>query len=380
MQIGKPTRTIVVHPLERPVPRREPQPSGPPVRVPEPAGVAERAEMSVPDRIAPILAWRSWGLTDHGRLFSPISGREWYPGRPFRAFCRGRAHRAPDRSCECGVYATKRAPDVPLSAVAGPVYLWGRVIEHELGYRAEFAYPHELTLVYGHATSPFDQRSARELERTYRVPVNFFIGDELTPAGPDEQQRLVFLRRRVVPPAHAAITHSVRLAFDQGSRGEALALVLGRARKIDLRAIVTSARVLDQNTPSLDGEPFLHADRVRRRLMLRVSGPRGRQIVEVSGSDGGYPQGWTGSQHVVLDTVSGSVQEVLRSDLRQQLLGLPFDRQRQWRALPLRVRASLGVALEAWLQLIAWADPPALRSDAERGKQLEAQRAAAPSR
>ena len=76
----------------------------------------------------------------------------------------------------------------------------------------------------------------------------------------------------------------------------------------------------------------------------------------------------------------GSVHEELYGDLRQQLLELPFDRQREWRTAPLRVHGSLGVTLEAWLQLNAWADPPALRTDRERWKLLEAQRAAALSR
>ncbi len=76
----------------------------------------------------------------------------------FRAVCmRGRAnHDAPHRTCGCGWYALKAAAQVlpwihlrqrmgalpSLRRIAiGRVALWGRVIEHAEGYRAEFAYP-----------------------------------------------------------------------------------------------------------------------------------------------------------------------------------------------------------------------------------------------
>ena len=36
---------------------------------------------------------------------------------------------------------------MPAVSAVGTVALWGRVIEHERGWRAEFAYPDRLTLV-----------------------------------------------------------------------------------------------------------------------------------------------------------------------------------------------------------------------------------------
>ncbi len=59
-------------------------------------------------------------------------------------------HRAPARGCSCGLYAVKD----PLSlreardpAVLGSVDLWGRIVEHERGFRGEFAYPQRLGLI-----------------------------------------------------------------------------------------------------------------------------------------------------------------------------------------------------------------------------------------
>ena len=50
----------------------------------------------------------------------------------------------------CGLHAT-RGPDLLRQtrdpAVAGTVALWGRVVEHDLGYRGELGYPQRLRLV-----------------------------------------------------------------------------------------------------------------------------------------------------------------------------------------------------------------------------------------
>jgi hypothetical protein len=103
----------------------------------------------------PIIAWRVWTLRAHrhGLAIRPIAGtrRPWPALQPARAVCgRGRRHDVPGVHCTCGLYATT-SPDLLLHArdpaVAGTVALWGRVVEHEHGYRAEFAYPQRLMLV-----------------------------------------------------------------------------------------------------------------------------------------------------------------------------------------------------------------------------------------
>lgn len=57
---------------------------------------------------------------------------------------------APAESCSCGIYALKsRAAAVAYgqhTSVLGEVYLWGKVIEGEDGYRAQYAYPKSLTI------------------------------------------------------------------------------------------------------------------------------------------------------------------------------------------------------------------------------------------
>lgn len=105
----------------------------------------------------PIHAWRAWtlaGTRDAGEVrLRPIAGsaKPWLPMEPARAHCSlPRFHAAPNLDCTCGLHAT-HGPDLLRRtrdpSVLGTVALWGRVVEHEHGYRAEFAYPQRLKLV-----------------------------------------------------------------------------------------------------------------------------------------------------------------------------------------------------------------------------------------
>ncbi len=104
------------------------------------------------------MAWRAWMLWYRRRAAEPVllrpivgSTRPWPPAEPARATCvRPKLHRAPFPHCTCGLYATRSEELLRRTrnpAVVGTVALWGRVIEHELGYRAEYAYPQRLQLV-----------------------------------------------------------------------------------------------------------------------------------------------------------------------------------------------------------------------------------------
>jgi len=146
--------------------------------------------MIVPDAIEPIVGWRCWSLNDQWRLESLIEGRDvpWRPGVRKEAECRfpamirawpqetaeGRPqetpldpelleprvlaehpelseHEAPLESCLCGIYAAKDLETLRRvlngGLIVGEVYLWGKVIPGELGYRAQYAYPKSLRLV-----------------------------------------------------------------------------------------------------------------------------------------------------------------------------------------------------------------------------------------
>lgn len=114
-----------------------------------------RAQLPHSTGIEPVVAWRTWGLRRMkrgGLRLQPVTGRggPWEPQDPVHALCRRRFHQAPKPECRCGLYASRgvdllrRAPD---GTVIGSVALWGRVVEHEMGYRGEFAYPQRLQLI-----------------------------------------------------------------------------------------------------------------------------------------------------------------------------------------------------------------------------------------
>jgi hypothetical protein len=127
-----------------------------------------RDDKDIPDYVAPIIGFRMW--TFDGPSWRPgalnhlisLNGERWYPGKPMTAICRAsgypgirrsgilkackaylRPHQAPHQKCSCGIYAIKLPPSrrVALGMVSGEVYLWGKVVEHERGWRSQFAYP-----------------------------------------------------------------------------------------------------------------------------------------------------------------------------------------------------------------------------------------------
>jgi len=111
----------------------------------------------IPDYLSPIVAYRTWQLSLDG-LFS-LNCTEWTPGERFEAECKngyddyaGLDHAVPAEGCTCGVYAAKNFQhliDIGYlghGGVHGEVYLWGRIVECELGWRAQFAYPKNLVV------------------------------------------------------------------------------------------------------------------------------------------------------------------------------------------------------------------------------------------
>jgi hypothetical protein len=120
--------------------------------------------MSVPDYISPIIGYRVWKWENTG--LKSLCGERWHSGQSLAARCRasvvvgpiaGRAeavhdaHDVPKADCTCGVYAVKtldhfRSAGYERFGIHGEVYLWGTVVEHELGWRAQFAYPKTLFL------------------------------------------------------------------------------------------------------------------------------------------------------------------------------------------------------------------------------------------
>ena len=149
--------------------------------------------MNVPDYISPIAAHRVWQWDTTG--LKSLNGEPWSPGKPLGAECRAAsrglivarakathdAHDAPQANCTCGVYASKSLEHLRTTGYArygihGEVNLWGTVVEHELGYRAQFAYPKNFALPPD--TLPFtlaEIQSRLQMLTAYRVDI--FVAD-----------------------------------------------------------------------------------------------------------------------------------------------------------------------------------------------------------
>ena len=119
--------------------------------------VTARLETPVDTVTEPIQAWRTWTLTGSRdgadvRL-TPIAGdgRPWPPRRPAESSCtRHRSHVRPEFGCTCGLHAVEHPDELRRTrdpAVLGTVALWGRIVEHEHGFRAALAYPQRLRLL-----------------------------------------------------------------------------------------------------------------------------------------------------------------------------------------------------------------------------------------
>ena len=141
--------------------------------------------------IEPILGWRIWHVDPAPggpRLRSWAHSVPWPAGRRMEAHCRSIlglalpawSHSAPRRGHACGIYALRErepaaamlhevgeaGPDFNrLPAALGRVSLWGKVVENTGGWRAQFAYPYDLTLFGA------DESLAAGLRRDYAVDV-----------------------------------------------------------------------------------------------------------------------------------------------------------------------------------------------------------------
>jgi hypothetical protein len=149
--------------------------------------------ISAPDYCEPIIGWRAWRAVENRGdvyLMSVFHRVRWPRLQALRGQCeawhlpwprRQTRHAPPTTNCVCGIYASslaiacEYAPALPWvrdgCAVVGTVALWGDVIEHVDGWRASFAYPVRLHVLFSNAKrGSHATRIASALEH-YGVPV-----------------------------------------------------------------------------------------------------------------------------------------------------------------------------------------------------------------
>lgn len=100
-----------------------------------------------------ISGWRRWSVEMFGDVLMSNNRVKWPPYEKLKAECKAQfGAECRGVHCDCGIYAYKQRTDVEqgenqpsaVTHVWGEVWLWGRVVEHTNGYRAQFAYPKAL--------------------------------------------------------------------------------------------------------------------------------------------------------------------------------------------------------------------------------------------
>lgn len=116
-----------------------------------------------------IIGWRRWSVTMFGETLLSNNGVPWEPCKALAAVC-ALGNACQGIHCGCGIYAYKLQKDAQtgenaptaVTHIWGQVALWGRVIEHKTGYRAQFAYPKALMDTGG---------IARRMSELYGIPL-----------------------------------------------------------------------------------------------------------------------------------------------------------------------------------------------------------------
>lgn len=157
----------------------------------------------VPDTcVEPFVAYRAWGWSAEG--VTSLNGELWTPKVAFEAECHSRddwksllasattdetrkwlqskEHFVPNENCTCGMYAginMKHLIDINYiqRGIHGAVSLWGRLMRHTHGWRAQFAYPKFFVVPVN--MIPFDMAEAqRRLATLVEFDVDIYLQTE----------------------------------------------------------------------------------------------------------------------------------------------------------------------------------------------------------
>jgi hypothetical protein len=160
----------------------------------------------------PIIAYRLWHSWGGCRLESLSAGYPMPRTGPWKFFCcreyfsgpagpawsetaewKPYEHSVPNENCVCGFWGVKKdslrtnLPFMCEGCLIGKVAMWGTVIEHEHGYRAEFSYPQVL----------FEPRDIKQKISGYSYKLHALaneMGLEILPMGDELEELYPYLR------------------------------------------------------------------------------------------------------------------------------------------------------------------------------------------
>ncbi len=116
--------------------------------------------------VGEIIAWRAWRIKD-GVLISLVMNTPWLPNETVEGSLKGFGEHGVRR----GIYSFKKASDAwngvdeTVPCVMGQVALWGEIVEHEDGYRAENARVHSLDFI--RPETPENETILAKLQQRY---------------------------------------------------------------------------------------------------------------------------------------------------------------------------------------------------------------------
>lgn len=157
-----------------------------------------------------------------GPRLAAIAGNGAMWDRATLARCNHGSHDAPHSDCSCGLWAIKDETKLmgilqAYNACAyGRVQMWGRIVEHKDGYRAQYAKPIDITWIDG------DQETADQLAAFYGCSVKV-------------EQNPTELQVRLRPEQERQITEALKatrtaLGLEPGEQGERDREALRRAK------------------------------------------------------------------------------------------------------------------------------------------------------
>lgn len=129
--------------------------------------------------INPIIGYRSWELFTSATPLELASSWDFstWPKLEARQAERNHNKHKDFMECTCGLYATKEYNcwtdlfnTYDIFFLYGKVALWGEVVEHESGYRAEYGYPLCFYSSYPKDFPRYDNY-VQKIADTYNVPV-----------------------------------------------------------------------------------------------------------------------------------------------------------------------------------------------------------------
>lgn len=138
-----------------------------PVEPPEPI---ERAGIAAGE----IVGWRSWYVRG-GFLTSVYMDSVWSPDEPMHArqkvgdYDQSGIHAWKRQTEAFGTYINVNGNNMPGIGIVGRVQLWGEVVEHEQGYRAEYGKALSLDYIFCRGNRRSKDRQLKELRERYKI-------------------------------------------------------------------------------------------------------------------------------------------------------------------------------------------------------------------